>query len=360
MTLGLRAPVSEQVSEPAIAMLKPDAWERGLTDAILQRLSAAGFQEEARREIRLTPDDVARLFLHPLPDYVAHLTSRPISAHLLRGPGGPERLYEVKWEIRNAFGAPDRLRNLIHGADEGNEHHLLLSAFFPEHPVERCCGAADLDLRFAPDTALDEADAVLRGLDEASSLLAVSLSLLPGQASLAALRRLPRQRLRVDLAAILPASDGWSFLAGAIPDEPVSALLAAAARASPADLARFAAAGHPVTLAELPVSADDLARYAADLRAGRDIDRAVAAYPLMRRVLELRDRGVTRMNVYRPGLSLMETELRGDLARLAGLRTSGGSAGRARPGTFSVSQACLSQPPLTRSRAEEDIAIIQH
>lgn len=329
-------------TEPAIAMLKPDAWERGLADAILARLAAAGFVEEARREVELRAADVRRLFLHPLPSYVAHLQSRPVSVHLLRGPGGPETLYACKWAIRGEFGVTDRLRNLIHGADEGNEHHLLLGAFFPDLPAARFCGAADLDLRFAPSETPAAAAASLAELDRHSALAEVVVTLRPSQAALAAVVRRPRVRLRARIAWLIELADqpGTSFQIHP-PADAGPSVLATARRWTVADLLSLASDGHGITLADLPVPAGAVARYAADLRAGaRDIDEAVADYPLFATVADHRRAGVGSFTAYRPGLSLMEVELRCDLARVAGLAATGGSAGRSEPGRFSVSAHC--------------------
>jgi nucleoside diphosphate kinase len=323
--------------EPVIAMLKPDAWERGLAEAVLERLRAHGFVEERRCEHHLRPEQVQALFLHPLADYVAHLTSRPVSFHLLRGPGGPEQLYDSKCAIRREFGVPHRTRNLIHGTDEGTEYHRFLS-HFPEACVLQHCGVADLDLRFPASTSLAQARAELARLDAESDLVRVSVTLTPDQQALAALRHCAWRRLDVRfavLASVPGSAPECTVLIHAHQDEDLALLMGRSGAPS-------AWAGRPITLADFPITPQALARYEQDLRTpGIDIDAAVAGYPLMQSLMLLKERGVTRMNVYSPRMSLMETELRGDLARVLGLHSSGGSCGQAAAGSFSVSQHSL-------------------
>ena len=323
-------------------MLKPDAWDRGLADVIVKRLIDAGFVEEARCKVTLRRDEIERLFLHPLPDYVAHLESRPVTVHLLRGADGPERLYACKWEIRNEFGVTDRLRNLIHGADEGNEHHLFLDTFFPDLPTAHYCGAADLDLRFATGITLDAATATLAALDCRSSLREIIVTLNPAQFPLAPVARRPWRRLRVRIAMLIRPTDrpGTSFqVHSASHSWPADA--ASDRDWTMADVSALAADGHHITLANLPIPIEVVDRYAAELRYGTGtIDDALADYPLLGAMNAYRRSGVGSFAAYRPGLCLMAAELRCDLARVAGMGVTGGSAGLAPPGTFSVSGHC--------------------
>jgi hypothetical protein len=333
----------EQSAEPVIVMLKPDAWERGVEQDILARLGASGFAEEARVVAQLDPDTVRTMFLHPLPDYVAHLTSRPVSLHLLRGVGGPVGMYECKQAIRNALGVPGRTRNLIHATDEGTEYHMFLSRFFPDAPPERYCGIADVDMRFSPGSRPEDVIRALERLDAGSSLRRLTITLAPGNEALTSLHRHPLRNLRLEFAALVApvdAPDGCLFLAHALPGEDPASLLASTMRRP--SLAALAEGGRAITLVDFPISDDALQAYAQALRTdGLEIDEFLSAHPLMGLVRDLRSRGVTRLNVYGPRMSLMETELRGDLARLAGMHPSGGSSGLAEPGTFSVSRHCL-------------------
>jgi hypothetical protein len=333
----------EQNAEPVIVMLKPDAWERGVEQDILARLDACGYVEDARVVAQLDAETVRTMFLHPLPDYVAHLTSRPVSLHLLHGAGGPVGMYACKQAIRSALGVPGRTRNLIHATDEGTEYHMFLSRFFPDAAPERYCGIADADLRFPPDSRLEEVVRTLERLDAGSSLRRLTIALGPGNEALASLHRLPLRNLRLGFAAVVApadAPDGCRVLAHARPGEDPASLLASTMRRP--SLAALAEGGRAITLADFPIPADALQAYAQALRTdGLEIDAFLHGHPLMDLVRDLRARGVTRMNVYGPRMSLMETELRGDLARLAGMHPSGGSSGLAEPGTFSVSRHCL-------------------
>lgn len=330
-------------------MLKPDAEDRGLTGAILERLAAAGFVEDARCKVSLRDHCVARLFLHPLPEYIAHLESRPVTVHLLRGVGGPERLFECKWSIRKEFGVTDRLRNLIHGADEGNEHHLFLDAFFPDLPAARYCGAADLDLRFAAGTTSMALSATLAALDRDSALKRVVVTLELTQQHLVAAVRRQRRKLQVTAALLVrPVDHPGTFFQVHLGTALPTFSSGAEREWAMADVVALVASGHEVTLADLPISGSEIDRYAADLRAGtRPIDDALTEYPLLDVLQRYRALGVGSFAAYRPRLDLMTVEFRCDLARMAGMAVTGGSAGLALSGRFSVSAHCaamLGQP----------------
>jgi nucleoside diphosphate kinase len=326
------------ILECAIVLLKPDAIERGLDQVIVDELRASGLELFAEREVQLTADDLHRYFLHPLPAYIAHMTSRPLRCFLARGADVYERLYARKIELRAALGVESNLKNLIHTADEGTEYHRQLGRFYPDLPARDRTAAADLDVRFPDSGTADDAVAVLRDLEARSALRYVVPVFGAGQdAQLAAVRAATWPRLgvapaalvlvggprRIELLVHLAVDDdlGWTAL-GSL--DAMTEALAARPRA--------------VTIADLAITADELARYAHHVRTRLDdIDELVAAEPLFADVEALRRAGCTRLACFAPHLALMEVELRGDLARLAGLYVGGGSAGRAIPGEFSIS-----------------------
>lgn len=330
----------EALSEPVIAMMKPDAFERGLIHEIMEQLKADGFVEERRKIVQLSVDQVRKYFLHPTPEYVAHLTSRPVSMHLLRGRGGPERLYDLKREIRRQLGAPDKLRNLIHATDEGTEYHMFLENFFPELPELRHCGAADLDMRFPPETSVEVAKDTLDQLDAESDLVWASITIQPGQESLFELQKHSWKRLRVAFSVFRESGDATlpcAFLVHAGVGENVADLMPGASTAMPRG--SWQSIGQAVTMTDLRIPDALLLHYKnALLEPDVDIDQVVLQYPLMGLLLSLKSRGLSRLNVFTPNRRLMETELLGDLARVANVHVSGGSAGNCKPGSFSVSQ----------------------
>ncbi|MBB2485165.1 hypothetical protein H5407_07960 [Mitsuaria sp. WAJ17] len=328
------------MDEPVIAMLKPDAQERGLANEVLAAVRDAGFQESLRRVVQLDEARVRRLFLHPLPAYVQHLCSRPVSLHLLQGGGGAEAFYDCKCAIRRHFGVPSKVRNLIHGTDEGTEYHLFLDAFFPELAPRQYSAGADLDLRWPAETTLQQALDCLRQLDEDSQFRHVSVSLTPAQADLCALQRRDWKRLRLGFAALhaLPASAGGvgRLLLHARAQEDVRPLLALSD--PKALLADMADPGRAVTLTDIDIPASELAAYANELRKpAPEVDRVLWAYPCLRWVAQLQLQGVSRLGVFQPRQPLMAAEFLSDIARLLGLQACGGSAGRCAVGAFSIS-----------------------
>lgn len=324
-------------------MIKPDAGERDLVSAILTTLSEEGFVEEARRTLQLDKHLISQCFLHPLPANIAYLSSAPVTFYLMRGAGGAERLYDVKWRIRESFGTGDRMRNLIHAADQGTEYHRLLDAFFPDLPPEQHCCAADLDLRLPPATSASALRRTLARLDQASSIEAVTISLQPGQWGLASVRHDSWQRLSVTVALLVRPADaprGWALqMIPGSDDDPVEMLEHLVGAGLDGIAQWLSGKGRAAAASDVALLPAEVRRFAATVRRNpQDIDAAVARSNPQRIVSLLQSVGVTGLECFRPDLSLMEVELRCDLARLAGMAQTGGSAGQVDPGRFSISR----------------------
>lgn len=329
--------------EYAIVMLKPDAFARGVDDEIVARVRSAGFETLATHDERLERADVEDYFLHPIADVVAHLTSRPVRFFLVRGPNAPERLYELKGEIRDQLGAPDKVHNLIHASDEGTEYHRLLGRFFPAFATPRYCNAADLDLR-VPSRAAGEA--ALSLLDQQSNMRDVVLTIGRGQDELLPLARRPRARIEVAPAVALRfarAPRRAELLVHLAAEDDAGVVDELRALRDLDELtAWLAGRKRPVTACRVQVEPEEVARYATELRrAPGAVDDALARSALLADVERLRRAGVTRLGCFAPLQSLMQTELLGDVARLVGLYRGGGSSGDAAPGHFSVSYHCV-------------------
>lgn len=330
-------------AEPVIVMLKPDAFTRGLAGQVLAAFERAGYTETASRRMALTAEQVGRWFLHPLPSYVDHLTSGEVTVHLMQGKGGPEHLYGVKCAIRDALGTPDRVRNLVHTADQGTEYHLLLDAFFPDLPPRRFCCAADLDLRFAAGTDINTAAAVLGTLDADGSLERIVLTLRPGEGALAALTDRSWRHLQVETAVLVAPADvprASTFQIVLEPGEDAGRALDALAGANLRDISSWVAYGtRRCALIDIAVTIAEIEAFAALVREGHDaVEATIMTHPLMQLLKQVMPIGVTAFGCFQPNMPLMEVELRSDLARLAGLAAIGGSSGRTMPGCFSVSR----------------------
>jgi len=132
--------------ETTLVLLKPDTLQRGLAGRILARFEARGLRLAALRMLRMTPELAAGLYQEHVgkpfyPPLVAYMTSSPILALALQGPGvigvvrammGPtDGSQAPSGTIRGDFGL-SKARNLVHGSDGPESAARELALFFPE------------------------------------------------------------------------------------------------------------------------------------------------------------------------------------------------------------------------------------
>jgi nucleoside diphosphate kinase len=342
------------LDEYAIFLLKPDAYERGLERDLRERVVRDGLRVVATRPIQLAAADIHACFLHPLPEIIDYLTSRPVELFLVLGPDAHLRLYRLKHQIRREHGLSRSRRNLLHAADHGNEYHLMLERFLREQADPDHANAVDLDLRFLPGVPVATAVDSLAELDRNSALRWCSITI-PRATSAGwavalrdAIAVRPWRQLQFAYGIEVAPPDaprGSALLVAAAPRElepdAVEALRQVSSLARLADA--LAARPRPATIVDLALSSAELERYAADVRwdHGDELEARIPGYPVFSEIRDLAAAGATGLMCHRPGFGLMEAEMRLDLARLAGLGECGGSAGRVRPGQFSVSHTCL-------------------
>jgi nucleoside-diphosphate kinase len=123
------------VQEYTLALLKPDCFERGLTDAIIRIIKEGGFAVVRQKEVCLTLFQIETVysnFKHEqcFPGFVEFLQSGLCLALLIKGENAIERLRELighgdpkladPESIRGKFGESFR-KNIIHASkDEGS------------------------------------------------------------------------------------------------------------------------------------------------------------------------------------------------------------------------------------------------
>ena len=131
-------------SERTLAIVKPDAVEKGATGEILKRIEAAGLRIVALKKVQLS-EQLARGFyaVHKerpfYKDLVAFMTSGPVVIAALEGENAIARWRQLmgatdskKAEpgtIRREFGS-DIERNAVHGSDATATARLEISYFF--------------------------------------------------------------------------------------------------------------------------------------------------------------------------------------------------------------------------------------
>jgi nucleoside-diphosphate kinase len=135
--------------ERTLAIVKPDAVQRGLTGDILKRIEAAGLQIVALRKLHLSRADAekfyavhkARPFFSGLCDY---MTSGPVVVAVLQGEGAIAKWRQLMGAtdpkkadagtIRKDFGI-DVEKNATHGSDAPETAAQEIAFFFPAREI---------------------------------------------------------------------------------------------------------------------------------------------------------------------------------------------------------------------------------
>ena len=129
-----------------LILVKPDAYERGLTGEIIARFERKGLRICALRRMMLSRDWAVRHyeehegkdFFEPLVDFI---TSGPLVAMILEGDraieaarqiiGATDPVEATPGSIRGDYGLSTRL-NLVHGSDSPESAAREIRIFFPE------------------------------------------------------------------------------------------------------------------------------------------------------------------------------------------------------------------------------------
>lgn len=132
--------------ERTLILVKPDAFERGLTDEITARFERKGLKVVERREMTVDEQLAEQHYAehdgkHFFGELVEFITSGPLVAMVLEG-------YEAVRAARQLIGATDPLeaapgsirgdfaletgRNLVHGSDSSESAAREVGLFFPE------------------------------------------------------------------------------------------------------------------------------------------------------------------------------------------------------------------------------------
>jgi nucleoside-diphosphate kinase len=132
--------------EKTLAIIKPDAVARGLTEKILRRISAAGLKVRAKKRLRLSRTEAARFYdVHrerPFFDSLCeYITSGPVVVALLEGDRAITRWRELMGATDPAKAAPGTIRkdfgvdierNAVHGSDAPETAAVEVAFFFDE------------------------------------------------------------------------------------------------------------------------------------------------------------------------------------------------------------------------------------
>ena len=129
-----------------LILVKPDAFDRGLTGEILARFERKGLKLVALKLMRVDVELAERHYGEHqgrpfFPDLVEFITGGPLVAMVLEGDGAIEAARQVIGATNPIEAAPGSIRgdfateitfNLVHGSDSPNSAAREVELFFPE------------------------------------------------------------------------------------------------------------------------------------------------------------------------------------------------------------------------------------
>ena len=135
--------------ERTLAIVKPDAVERGLTGEILSRIHKAGFRIVAIKSLRLTKPEAEGFYaVHRgkgfFADLTAFMSSGKVVVMVLEAENAIARWREVMGATNPAKAAPGTIRrefgssiqnNCTHGSDAPETAAFEIGYFFPGHEL---------------------------------------------------------------------------------------------------------------------------------------------------------------------------------------------------------------------------------
>jgi len=136
--------------ERTFCMIKPEGVQRGLIGEILARIERRGYRIVALKMLRLTPELAARHYAEHegkpfYQDLIEHITSGPVVAMVLEGPGVIAALRQMMGKTNPLEAAPGTIRgdyaidlghNIIHGSDSPASAAREIDLFFTAVELE--------------------------------------------------------------------------------------------------------------------------------------------------------------------------------------------------------------------------------
>jgi len=132
--------------ERTFVMIKPDAHARRLSGEILSRFERRGFTIRGLKLLRVSHDQAAQHYAEHegkpfYPDLVEFITSAPVVAMVLEGPGAVATVRTMMGATNPLDSAPGTIRgdfalelseNIVHGSDSKASARRELALFFPD------------------------------------------------------------------------------------------------------------------------------------------------------------------------------------------------------------------------------------
>ncbi len=135
--------------ERTLILCKPDCMEKNLAGEVLRRLEAAGLRLSAAKMLRLDAKLLAEHYAHLtdrpfFPEIVEFMSSRPVLALILRGPGAVAKVRELlgptdsrkapAGTLRGDLGTNSML-NIAHASDSPENAEIEVRRFFRSEEI---------------------------------------------------------------------------------------------------------------------------------------------------------------------------------------------------------------------------------
>jgi len=133
-------------SSKTLIVVKPDAFERGLTGEVLARFERKGLRIVALRQLQIDEDFAGRHYAEHTDkpffgELVEFITRGSLVAAVLHGPGAVEAARQVIGATNPLEAAPGSIRgdfalevtfNLVHGSDSAESAEREIELWFPD------------------------------------------------------------------------------------------------------------------------------------------------------------------------------------------------------------------------------------
>jgi nucleoside-diphosphate kinase len=134
------------LADRTLILVKPDAFERGLTGEVIRRFERKGLRLVAMKLMQVDTDLAERHYSEHrskpfFPELVEFITRSPLVALVLEADGAIEAARQVIGATNSIEAAPGSIRgdfateitfNLVHGSDSPNSAGREIDLFFPE------------------------------------------------------------------------------------------------------------------------------------------------------------------------------------------------------------------------------------
>lgn len=323
--------------EYSIIMIKPD----GQRETFINKLKKELFKNELKIveevDVLLTRKNIKDLFLHSSKKYSKYLISGKVTFILVYGFLPHKKLYCIKHKLRKNYKVENKMKNLIHTTDQGNEFNLLLNAFFNNKMYGNL-----VDMNYIHSENSDIID-YLKYVEKNSTLKYLTINI--NNLSVYDIYNLQKECFnRIELSFCYEINLSEFNIGIYSSKKDLDKLLSSFNSENDiySIINKYKYSSLTFFVTKLNVTKLDIKVYKTLVKFGINkcnilFDKIIMKMHSFKLLNHLSLLGVTGCFCFSPKISLLEGELKMDLCRLLGLKKCGGSSGDAKLGEFQVS-----------------------